>query len=486
MPRGYGDGDASELTLVLALGGVAHPPGYPLFVLLGHVWVQLLHAFGVGWAAAANSFSGLGAGVAVGLFHALAARLAPESLTARARGLLALVPTALLAFHPVWLREAVVAEVNSWHVAIVCALCLEALACLRAIELPAGADGDPLRRHALLWGLLCGAGLVHHPTSLAFSAPLSLAILLVLVRARRWRGRYAGAFALGLSLPLASLGFVAWRAFHPASFQWPLLRPNAASLLAHFRASAFGGYVGGFAPSPEQARLLATSIYPLLVPGLALLALAALRERGAVRRAAFVALLAAAALQLAFAFRYAVADPVVSFLPPLLVALLAIPAFGRELALRLRDPVLAAPLAAGLALTALLWVEDSSAEREQMARADATIRERWEAIPDGPAIVLWWSDYYTRLRAYQILEGEKPIVYVENPVMLSWLPPRRDFARRFGFDPLAGIELTDEGKLPLVAPNIARQTDLPVIVLDSAAGLHDEAAATSLPRLAVN
>src|SRR5262245_39815834 len=79
LPRGYGDGDASELTLVLALGGVAHPPGYPLYVLVGHAWVQRLHACGVGWATAANAFSALGAGVALGLLHALAARLAPAA-----------------------------------------------------------------------------------------------------------------------------------------------------------------------------------------------------------------------------------------------------------------------------------------------------------------------------------------------------------------------------------------------------------------------
>jgi len=49
-------------------------------VLTGHVWVQLLHALGVGWAAAANSFSALGAAVAIAILHALAARVAPAAL----------------------------------------------------------------------------------------------------------------------------------------------------------------------------------------------------------------------------------------------------------------------------------------------------------------------------------------------------------------------------------------------------------------------
>ena len=92
--------------------------------------------------------------------------------------------------------------------------------------------------------------------------------------------------------------------------------------------------------------------------------------------------------------------------------------------------------------------------------------------------MLWWSDYYTRLRAYQILDGEKPDVYVENPAMLSWLAPRRAFAQRFGFDPLDGIELSDPGKLALVASNIARQTNLPVIVIGTGAHAHPAVDAT--------
>src|SRR5262245_59886716 len=196
LPRGYGDGDASELTLVLAVGGVAHPPGYPLYVLVGHAWVQLVHALGASWAAAANSFSALGAGVAIALLHALAARLAPEAsgFSRRARALVALAPTALLGFHPVWLREAVVAEANTWHAAIVLGLCLAALGALREIARPvAEAQRDALRRHAFGFGLLCGAGLAHHPTSLAFAAPLGLALLVAAARAGRLRAAHARA-----------------------------------------------------------------------------------------------------------------------------------------------------------------------------------------------------------------------------------------------------------------------------------------------------
>ena len=44
-PRGYAEGDASEFTLALALAGVPHPTGYPLYTLAGHLATHLLHAF---------------------------------------------------------------------------------------------------------------------------------------------------------------------------------------------------------------------------------------------------------------------------------------------------------------------------------------------------------------------------------------------------------------------------------------------------------
>jgi hypothetical protein len=57
LPPVSGEGDSSEFTLVLALDGVAHPTGYPLYTLLGHGFVQILHALGVGWAPAAGAWS---------------------------------------------------------------------------------------------------------------------------------------------------------------------------------------------------------------------------------------------------------------------------------------------------------------------------------------------------------------------------------------------------------------------------------------------
>ena len=71
------EGDGGELTLALALGGVPHPTGYPIYVLLGRVFCATLHAAGISYWYAANAWSAAGAALAVFFLHALASRLGP-------------------------------------------------------------------------------------------------------------------------------------------------------------------------------------------------------------------------------------------------------------------------------------------------------------------------------------------------------------------------------------------------------------------------
>src|SRR5678816_1654196 len=84
-PPVSGDKDASEFTLVLATGGVAHPTGYPLYTLIGYVFVHALHAIGASWSYAANAWSAVGGALAIGFLHALSARLIPAGVTNGAR-----------------------------------------------------------------------------------------------------------------------------------------------------------------------------------------------------------------------------------------------------------------------------------------------------------------------------------------------------------------------------------------------------------------
>ena len=59
-PSVAGDKDSSEFILVLARLGTPHPTGYPLYTLFGHVFVNAVHALGVGWDRAGNLWSAFG------------------------------------------------------------------------------------------------------------------------------------------------------------------------------------------------------------------------------------------------------------------------------------------------------------------------------------------------------------------------------------------------------------------------------------------
>lgn len=464
-PAFPGDGDAGEFTLALALRGVPHPTGYPLYTLCGHAWAALLHALGLSWAHAANLWSAAGAGVAVGAVHALATRLAPAAapLDARGRALLALAPAALLLGDGAFLREASVAEVGSWHLAILALAALAAGRVLEALAAPEPAPEPALRGRLFALGLALGAGFAHHATVVWFAVPLVAVVIVARVRARRLAFATTLAAWGGFVLPLLAHAHTAWRAWHPAAFQWPLLEPSWASVLEHVSGRVFAVYLGRFAPSPEESAVLRTAILPLALPGAAAAAWVLARERTSPRGLLLGALVAGALLQLAFVLRYGVPDAVPYFLPLLLPAVLALGAAAAPLARAFARPAALAAVGLALALWTAFGAQAVAAHHRHLALVADTIRARWEALPFERGIVLWNSDHYSHLVILGLLEGRKPQVIVDDPANLTWPAARRAFARRTGADPLAGLALRDDSQLGEIAPNVARRQALPVV-----------------------
>ncbi len=448
-PGVSGDKDASEFTLVLATGGAAHPTGYPLYVLFGHLFVSLARALGATPAYAANAWSAVGGAVAVFALHALATRLIPADapLSPRGRFTVALLPTVIFALNPMWTYETTLAEVYSWHVAwaLCCALYFITLA--RALAGPPEGDRRRLARHALGWGLLCGVGAAHHLTSALVSLPLSLA--LVAIAARVGVGaRLVGLSFAGALLPLASYGFVAVRAFYPAAWQWETLAPTWGAIFDHVTGAAYRHYLGRYAPSAEQQVMLARDLYPVLALG-ALGALAAVAwARAPQERWIRASLGACVALGVAYTFSYGVPDPGSYFLAPLALALAALPAAGVDLAAggAGRARVVRAA-AAGLALVAagqcVLGVVVGVERRDAFVALDGLVRSMWSVIPFEEAIVLFPGDMYTRLLEYQILGHEKSDLDIVNPWLLPHPVVGERFRARHGFDPFTGTGLTD-------------------------------------------
>jgi len=480
-PPVSGPGDASEFTLVLATNGVSHPTGYPLYVLFGHLFASLLHAVRVPWPLAANLWSAVGAALAVGLLHALALELvgAPGSPGPPARFLAALVPVALFACQPVLLGEATSAEVNGWSLAWACGAAYVFIRLVGPASTPAGAARGE-RRGAVAWGLVCGAGLAHHLTSVLVALPLSAGLVAVLALRRRLGPSWFLVSAAAALVPLAGYGIIAWRAWHPALVQWPALGPGLASVAAHVTGEQYRHFLGYFQPAADQRELLARAAYPFLFPGLALLLVGVLRARHAGGRIAWTALLAAALATTLFTFHYGVPDPAPYFLPAMaLGAAAAAPALaallwagGRGGALRIG--------AVGVASLLLVvpWVRAGAAQRREVIGYEAMIRSMWSAVPPDTAIVFWPDDRFVHLQEYQILRGEKPALWIATPEMLLEGRTREAFRARFGIDPLEGFPIPQvrpgapeaqaviDRTLARLVGSVNDRTRVPVILFD--------------------
>lgn len=247
--------DAGELGAAAACWGVAHPPGYPLFVLLGGLWLRLLEPLRLGPGAALTSLSAVcGAATVALLVGALAARGGRWS--AGVAGL------ALLQAGPL-VSQSIVVEVYA----------LAAAAVALALRTALAPDPRPLRL-----GCLVGLSIVAHPAA-AGALPLALAALLPAgPRARRLL-RLAAGLLLGLS-PFLVLPLLAWRD-PPLCWGQP---DTWARWSEHLLRSQYGSGPG--LPWPERLSLLSELIlrpFGLWLPaalGLPLL-LAAVRRRAA-------------------------------------------------------------------------------------------------------------------------------------------------------------------------------------------------------------
>lgn len=147
------EGDNAELASLGALGGVAHPSGYPLYVLWLRAW-SWLPAHSPAHAAA----------LATCLLTAIEAVLVQQAARAwGARPAAATLVAALVAASPVVLRVQSQAEVFAMNGAVAAAI------------LWLAAAGGPVRgdRRVALLGLVAGLGLANHLTC-AFLAPVGI------------------------------------------------------------------------------------------------------------------------------------------------------------------------------------------------------------------------------------------------------------------------------------------------------------------------
>ncbi len=157
--------DAGEFQFVPWLPGIAHPTGYPLYVLLGWLFSHLVPLGEVAWRL--NLFSAISGAVTIAIVY-----LISQALTTRifsdcppfAHRLTAAGAALTFAFSPTFWSQVIIAEVYGLH-ALFVALVL--WACLRLPEPEAvTVSGAPGLSFKVAWGLslIFGLSLTHHRT----------------------------------------------------------------------------------------------------------------------------------------------------------------------------------------------------------------------------------------------------------------------------------------------------------------------------------
>ncbi len=167
----YG-GDGGELITAAMTLGVPHPPGYPTYVLLGHLvgWLP--------WQTAVIRFN---------IFSAVtvAATAAILVIISQKKGWTAVIPAFIFAFTPLVWQQAIITEVYGLNLLMIAFF-------LWAVH----------KKRIFLIGIFLGLSITTHLTSL-FLLPLAL----IITRPSRWK-RFTGGLFIGL-LPLSLLPLLA-------------------------------------------------------------------------------------------------------------------------------------------------------------------------------------------------------------------------------------------------------------------------------------
>ncbi|MBN1825132.1 MAG: DUF2723 domain-containing protein [Candidatus Eisenbacteria bacterium] len=394
-------GDSGELITAAATLGVAHPPGYPLYVLLGRLASFL--PFGT-VAFRLNLLSAIAAGAAASLFtlalrDLLARGRAPggeSALSRRAETVTAVLVALLFSFSLTAWSEGVKAEVYAPNLA--------ALALLLFLS------GRNVRPSAVFF--LLGLAAANHQTILL----LAPGLVYLYARRRAWSAasaaRSAAALAGGLSLYL----FLLARPDGPELFAWR--KPNdIAAWIAHVTRAQYGD----LSAHPRSLTLFAGQILFLIrlflremLPAAILLPFGAiLAWRGGSREARATTIhFALFSLGLLLLLNHGVdardgSIATVFYLPAILLGFaVAAPAVHR-IALRIEEAAPRLSPALGLLLVpVLLWNIRSADARGFTLGADAG-RAMLDACGPG-AVLLTEGDNATFLLFYeQRIEGKR-------------------------------------------------------------------------------
>lgn len=186
------EADAGEFQFVPWLPGIAHPPGYPLYTLIGWGWSHSFPFGEVAWRM--NLLSALLGGAAVGMVYAVAkailSRVMAETPMAAQR-VVAVITAATFAVTPTFWSQAIIAEVYSLHSLLVASILWLAL----RLQSEGWAGG------AL--AVTIGLGLTHHVTTILLVPAVAVYLLSRVDRPLRFEARAILKYGLLAAAPLA-------------------------------------------------------------------------------------------------------------------------------------------------------------------------------------------------------------------------------------------------------------------------------------------
>ena len=370
-PGLVGTPDAPLFQFVGRVLGVAHNPGYPLYVLLTFPFSYLPIG---SLAYRINLFSALLGAIAVALTFFLARQLECGRLVALSAAL-------GLAFGQVFWSQAVIAEVYTLHAAIVAGVLLLLIAWART--------GRAACYYASV--ALFAAGLGNHTTLVGFAPGMAIFVLLTRPAfALRWRTVVTTVAILALGL--LQYGFVLIRSLDPTAYV-ESRATTVAELLdvmlgGQFRDRlfAFGWHAVVFDRLPF---LFERVIVPEMTPPA--LAIAIIGAVWMLRRSLPTALLLffGMAAILGFAINYSVVDTPVFVIPAVLVLWVSA-AVGAEQATRLAGKLRAGAIVSAATLVLPAWLlahNFAGSDRSRDYASAAYLEALFETLPDRSALV---------------------------------------------------------------------------------------------------
>ncbi|MCS6861120.1 MAG: DUF2723 domain-containing protein [Abditibacteriales bacterium] len=317
MPQIILSEDSAELSAAAATLGIAHPSGYPLFILVGHLFSRL--PLGEDVAYRLNIFSALCAAVAVAFLW-----LVVHDWTGRARA--AWLAALLFAFSYTFWEHALMTEVHALHLLL---LTLALWCATRALR-------DDERRWLYGWAFVSGLGMSNHLTTILFLPGFIVLLFRPLVRTLR-RARTAAALVGCYVAGLLPYLYLPLRAMQKPLYNWG----NPSSLERWWKVVSGGEYRHFLLEGGREQVARGLQLFPLQLIvefdwiGAALGALGfcwlilrvsgfGARETRDAQPTTLLALTLMGGAQLVFALCYHIPDPQAIYLPVYLVFAIAL------------------------------------------------------------------------------------------------------------------------------------------------------------------